>query len=154
MPGSGTNSTVGSTGSAESGDANSARSGDSGPGDQNNQTGAVGRHTPDAGGQVLVSVLKEARLEPAHGGAILYATALARHQGYYNARLYSETGTTPDEDGVLKLEFRAQAPGGQTPISTERSRLITAGLFISGQNLAAARNIVVIGRRNQIVLRQ
>lgn len=145
----------GSAGSANS--ANSARSSGSSFGLGRSRTEAtqtVDSRTVSAGGRRLVSVLKQARIERTRDGAIVYATALHPRQGYYDGQLFSETGTFPDENGVLTLEFRAKEPEFQTPVSTERSRLMTVGVFVPNQRLAATSRIVLVGRQNQIVLRR
>ena len=107
-----------------------------------------------ADGRRLISTVKFARFERARGGGIIRAQGIAPRQGYFNAALVSTTDLKPDENGVLTLEFRAEAPAFSTLTSTERSRQVNVALFISNQKLAAARSIRVVGRQNQINLRR
>ncbi|MEM7440900.1 MAG: hypothetical protein AAF393_14975 [Pseudomonadota bacterium] len=151
------NSSAGSAGSAGSGSASSGGSSGSSFGGNRQRKRAVPQVDKDAelaGGRTIVSVLKEARVERTRDGAIVHATALAPRQGYYDAVLFENEDVVKPGSGVLILEFRAREPQFQTNVSTERSRLISTGVFLSNQTLAAASRIVVVGRRNQIVLRQ
>ena len=108
--------------------------------------------TAAAGGRRLMSVIREARFDRTRDGGIIRATGVAPRQGYYDAVLFSPTGFKPDEKGNIVLEFRAREPQFVTGVSTERSREITVGLFISDQKLAAANRVVVVGGKNQVVI--
>ncbi|MCF2872686.1 hypothetical protein L0664_16570 [Octadecabacter sp. G9-8] len=77
-------------------------------------------------------------------GAIVRATGTAPTQGYFNAELV-ETGTS---NGVLVLEFRAQAPTGFQAQGTPRSREINAGYVIDAATLADIRTVRVQAATN------
>jgi hypothetical protein len=110
--------------------------------------------TIDKDGRGLISTIKLARFERTRDGGIIHATGIASRQGYYDAGLVAPDGLVPNEQGVIVLEFRAKEPQFQTATSTERSREIDVGLFISAQKLAASKSILVVGRQNQINIRR
>lgn len=146
------NSSAGSFGSGGS----SASAGSSGSGSfgtpRNEPQQVVDKRTVAADGRRLIAVLKDARLERTRDGAIIRATGVADRQGYYDAVLFSPTRMQPDETGTLLLEFRAREPQFPTPVSTEWSRTITVGAFVSNPRLAKIRRIVVAGRSGQVAL--
>jgi hypothetical protein len=144
-------SSTGSSGSASSaGSGSSAGSFGLGRRQANKQLDPLA--TSD--GRTLIAVIKEARFERTRDGGIVYARGISSRQGYYKALLTSPTNFAPDEKGVLTLEFRAKEPQFQTLTSTEHSREIDVGLFISKQKLEAAKSIRIVGRQNQIVIRR
>ncbi len=108
----------------------------------------------DISGRTLASVVKTARIERTRDGGIIRARALMPRQGYYDAKLVSLDAFKPDENGVLVLEFRAKEPGFNTLQSTERSREVDVGVFLSNQRLAGIRTIRIVGRQNQVSLRR
>lgn len=77
-------------------------------------------------------------------GAIVRATAIAPTQGFFNAELVF--GGV--ENGVLLLNFRAQAPQVPDVPGTPRSREINAGYVIDAAQLAGIRSIRVQGATN------
>jgi len=97
----------------------------------------------------LVEQVLEMRVEPIPTGAIVHAVGLPPRQGYWKADLVAENDGKPDEKGVLLLSFRACQPLEATPQGTQPSREITAGLFLSNQDLATVRTIIVRGAQNQ-----
>jgi len=97
----------------------------------------------------LVDQVIDMRVEQIPGGAIVHAVGLPPYQGYWKAALVAENDGRPDEKGVLLLSFRAYQPAAPTPQGTQPSREITAGLFLSNQDLEAVRGIVVRGAQNQ-----
>ncbi|MEJ6708286.1 MAG: hypothetical protein QNK92_05695 [Amylibacter sp.] len=105
-------------------------------------------------GRSLVSVIEGARFERTRDGGVIRARALMPRQGYYDAKLISLNKFEPDEKGVLTLEFRAKEPQFNTSVSTNRSREIDAGVFLSHQKLANIRTIRVLGSQNQVSLRK
>lgn len=105
-------------------------------------------------GRQLVSAVKGARFEQTRDGGIIRAQAVMPRQGYYDAKLVTSSSFKPDENGVLTLEFRAKEPQFNTLASTERSREIDVGVFLSRQKLAVIRSIRIVGRNNQVSLRR
>lgn len=112
------------------------------------------QRTADAGGRVLIATLKDARFERTRDGGIIRATGIAPRQGYYDAVLFSPTDLYPDENGDIILEFRAKEPQFNTAVSTDWSRTISVGVFLSSERLASARRVVVVGRTKQIQIRR
>ena len=151
--GNSANSSAESAGSAGSARSSGSSAGSFGLGrKQQQQTVTVDKKTAAAGGRRLIATLKSARFDRTRDGAIIRATGIADRQGYHDAVLYSPTDFEPNENGVVLLEFRAREPEFQTRTSNEWSRTITVGAFMSTQQLAAARQIVVVGRSGQIAL--
>lgn len=154
------NSANSSAGSAGSGSAGSAGSSGSSAGsfglrrDRDTATEVVDQRTLAADGRQLMAHIKDVRFDRTRDGGIIRATGLAPRQGYADGILFGPTDLRPDENGVLRLEFRAREPRYNTPVSTERSREMTVGLFLSDQKLAAARQIIIVGRQNQVILRR
>lgn len=97
----------------------------------------------------LVDQVVEMRVERIPGGAIVHAVGLPPRQGYWKADLVAENDGKPDAKGVLVLSFRAYEPVEPTPQGTQPSREITAGLFLSTQDLEEVRTIIVRGAQNQ-----
>ncbi len=85
-------------------------------------------------------------IERTSSGAIVKATGQTLRQGAYDVRLTSDTEGDP-VDGVLTLEMRALQPEN-TPQGPEQVRHVTAGYFVSNQDLAQVRTIRVLGDRN------
>lgn len=106
----------------------------------------------DETGRTLAAFIKSARIERTRDGGIVRARAVMPRQGYYDAALISQEAFETDENGVLVLEFRAVEPEFNTLQSTERSREVDVGVFLSNQRLAAIRAIRVVGRQNQVTL--
>ncbi|MGC9419298.1 MAG: hypothetical protein ACP5EN_10055 [Rhodovulum sp.] len=96
----------------------------------------------------LVDFVVEMAVEPVPGGAIVQATGRPPRQGYWMAELVRDRAT-PGEDGVLVFDFRVARPEGRTRVGTEPSREVTAGTFLTTQDLERVRSIVVRGERNQ-----
>jgi hypothetical protein len=148
------NSSVGSSANSAS-SASSAGSGSSaGIFGRRNRVEQQVSTTETVFGRKLVSVVREARLERTRDGGIVRAQAVMPRQGYYDAKLVSMNAFKPDENGVLVLEFRAKEPQFNTYTSTERSRELDVGVFLSNQKLAKIKTIRVLGQQNQITLRR
>lgn len=151
------NSSVGSS-AGSSTSASSAGSGSSGNifGRRNRaeQQRQQVEKSQDLSGRTLASVVKDARIERTRDGGIVRARAVMPRQGYYDAKLVSLDAFKPDENGILVLEFRAKEPLFNTFQSTERSREVDVGVFLSNQTLAAIRSIRIVGRQNQVTLRR
>lgn len=85
------------------------------------------------------------RVEQVAGGAIVNAVGLPQAQGFYEAELVR----IPNEaNGVMDLEFRIIPPRQATRVSTQASREVTVGSFLSTQDLAGITSIRVLGARN------
>ncbi|MEM6618391.1 MAG: hypothetical protein AAF761_06150 [Pseudomonadota bacterium] len=153
--GNSANSSAGSAGSAaSSGSAGSA--GSFGLARRQNTVveQQIDVRTVAAGNRTLVSRVKQARFQRTRDGGIIHATALPPRTGYYDAVLFSPTGLVPDETGTVVLELRAKEPLFATATGTERTREIEVGIFMSNQELARARQIVVVANGNAIRLRR
>ncbi len=93
-----------------------------------------------------VAQITELVVEQTPTGAIVRATALPPTQGWYGAAL------VPADDGPVNGQmlyvFRAFPPDGPRPVSTVRSRELTAARALSPQDLAQIRTIRVEGALN------
>jgi len=103
-----------------------------------------GRRTITVDGRTLVQSVSSLRVDRSPTGAIVSAVGIAPTQGYFNAELVSR-GV---ENGVLLLEFRAQAPTAFNVPGTDRSRQITAAYDISSGELAGIRSVRVQSASN------
>lgn len=108
---------------------------------------------PDADPRPLVAEIITLRVEPVPGGAIIRATGLPPRQGYYDGALLP-VGREIAENGVLNYEFRASQPLEQTRVSTQRSREVVVGRFVSDQTLAGASQIRVSAGGNALIVRR
>lgn len=95
----------------------------------------------------LVTALSDLTVDRAPGGAIVTAYALPQTQGYWDTALIAENDGRP-VDGVLALQFRATPPFDAQPTGTDRSRQITAVIFLSNQDLEFVRTIEVKSQTN------
>lgn len=96
----------------------------------------------------LVAQVVSMKVDQMPGGAIISAVGLPPYQGYWDAELVPEPGDTA-EDGTLVFDFRAVPPAVAVRSGTEPSREVTAGQFLSDQDLATVRTIIVRGQANQ-----
>ena len=95
----------------------------------------------------LVAQVTDMAVEPVEGGAIVRAVGLPPTQGWWDAELVSDTDFRA-EDGELRLRFVTAVPRQQRPAGPQRSREITAGVFVSDFRLAGVRRITVTGAEN------
>jgi hypothetical protein len=87
--------------------------------------------------------------ERAPGGVIVRATGLPPVQGFWSAALVPDNlELQPDENGVLGFDFRALPPATPQAVGAPRTREIVAGYFLSNQDVAGVRSIVVRAERN------
>ena len=94
----------------------------------------------------LVGEIRDLKIERLPGGAIARVTGLADTQGPFDVKLVALNDGQP-VDRVLSFELRAlKTPGAR--IGTERSRLLTAAVFLTDQDLTGIREIKVLGARN------
>jgi hypothetical protein len=99
----------------------------------------------------LIDQVTALSAERVPGGILLTAVGLPPTQGWFAAELVPEQVGIDDrplvEDGVLALRFVAVPPPAPGRVGPERSRQITAGLFLSSDTVAGARSILVRGDR-------
>lgn len=93
----------------------------------------------------LVDQITDLTVERTPTGVIITATALPPTQGWFNAELVRVQQDSTDE---AVFEFRVEPPLGTKPVGPARSREITAGAFLSDQDVAGLGTIRVIGARN------
>ncbi|MBL3584547.1 hypothetical protein [Rhodovulum sulfidophilum] len=98
----------------------------------------------------LVDQVTGMTVDRAPGGAILTVTGLPARQGFWDAALVPVAAAEDEAPAdTLVFDFRIARPGTATPVGTEPSRLITAGRFISEDDLKGIRTLVVRGAQNQ-----
>jgi hypothetical protein len=91
----------------------------------------------------LVASLTAMTVEPMPGGAIVRATGLPPTQGWWAAELLPGPEAERAE-GRLSFRFVIVPPPGPTRVSTQPSREVTAGYFLSNRDLQGIREITVI----------
>ncbi|MBR9649688.1 hypothetical protein [Thalassovita aquimarina] len=94
----------------------------------------------------LVGEIRDLTIERVPGGAMARVTGLADRQGPYEVRLMPMNDGQP-VGGVLSFELRALG-SPRNPVGPEASRLLTAAVFLTDQELAGVREIKVLGARN------
>lgn len=87
-------------------------------------------------------------IEDVTGGVLVLATALPTTQGWFAPELVNDAPDGMPVDGVLSYSFRAVPPRESQPQSTQRSRVLTAALFVSDARLAEVESIQVSGVLN------
>ena len=95
-----------------------------------------------------VAEIMSLAVEDVTGGAIVLATALPTTQGWFEPELVSDAPDGRSVDGVLSYSFRAVPPRETQRQSTQRSRVLTAALFVPDARLAGVRRIQVNGVLN------
>lgn len=95
--------------------------------------------------RLLVQQVIDMTVERNQTGAIVRATGLPPTQGYWEAELVARP---VDENGVLVFDFRVFPPLAPQSVSTQQSREITAGVFLSNARLREIRQITVQGETN------
>ncbi len=101
----------------------------------------------------LVDQVLTLAVEPMPGGAIVRATGLPPTQGYWQADLVPENDGEP-VDGVMTLRFVVYPPPEPTPSSTQPSREITVGFFLTDQQLARISRLTVQGQQTALSVRR
>ncbi len=102
-------------------------------------------------GRLLIDQVTELAVDRTPTGAIIRAVGLPQTQGFWDAELVRVPGGAP---GVATYEFRVLPPVTPNPQSTQQSREIIAGAFLTNPQLNRVRTIVVTGQRNQRSLRR
>lgn len=103
-----------------------------------------GRRVVVTDARPLVTQVTALTVDRTAAGAVVRATGLAPTQGFFNAQLVN-AGVA---NGVLTLDFRAQAPTGFEAVGTARSRQITAAYVIGSNDLAGIRTVRVQAAEN------
>lgn len=101
----------------------------------------------------LIDQVLSVAVEPMPGGAIVRAKGLPPTQGYWSAELVPENDGEP-VDGVLTLRFVVYAPPEVAPVSTQASREITVGYFLTDIELDRIARINVQGQRTVLSVRR
>lgn len=94
--------------------------------------------------RLLVSQVIDMKIEKMPGGVIVRATGLPPTQGYWEAELVAR----PVEGGVIIYDFRVFPPITAQITSTQQSREVTVGAYLSNAKLDAIRQITVQGANN------
>lgn len=95
----------------------------------------------------LMDQVTQFAVERRPGGAVLRATGLPPTQGYWDGELLALNDGEP-VDGVLEYRFVAAPPATPSRVSTQRSREVVVGAWLSDQDLAGVREIRVTAARN------
>lgn len=95
----------------------------------------------------LVQSIESLVLERLPGGVIVRATGLPPTQGWYDAQLVREGGASAGT-GVVVYSFRARPPEGPTRVSTQQSRELLAGAYLSDTELEGLSSIRVLSATN------
>ncbi len=102
------------------------------------------RRNVEVDGRILVDSITSLNVDRAPSGAIVRVVGVAPTQGFFNAELVNR-GV---ENGVLILEFRAQAPNRLEVPGTTRSRQISAAYVIDSIDLSGIRTVRVQAATN------
>ncbi|GAA6187032.1 hypothetical protein [Litorivita sp. NS0012-18] len=89
------------------------------------------------------------RLEAAPGGRILRVEAVAQTQRAFDVRLIAE----PSDEGTLVYTLKAAHPD-RAAYGPDRSRKITAALFLTDQDLRDIKTVRVAGTSNALSVRR
>ena len=100
----------------------------------------------------LVGEIRALSVEAVPGGAIARATGLADRQGPFEVKLVALNDGAA-ENGVLSFELRALQLQNN-PTGPDASRLLTAAVFLTDQDLSGVRSIKVLAARNAMSSRR
>ncbi len=92
-------------------------------------------------GRPAIANLTGLRVDRTPDGAIVTARGVAATQGYFNAELVPVAAPA----GVLRFEFRAEAPATAQPVGSAASRTISVALHLGTNQLTGVRAIEVSG---------
>jgi hypothetical protein len=87
------------------------------------------------------------------GGAIIRATGLPPQQGFWDGELVALNDGEP-VDGVLEYRFHIKPPAAPTRVSTQASREVIVGQYLSRIALENVREIRVTGARSARAVRR
>lgn len=99
----------------------------------------------------LVDQIVSLRVDRMPGGAIVNAIGLPPTQGHWDGELVRRADVPA---GTLSYEFRLRPPPAPTRTSTQQSREVLVGTFVSDQALQGIRTIEVIGASNRRSVRR
>jgi hypothetical protein len=86
-------------------------------------------------------------------GVIIRAESVTPTQGYFGAQIVPlNPDTHPDENGILALRMTAIAPTTPQATGPERTRTLSAALFIQNVTLRDVKAVRVTGRPNSLTL--
>lgn len=94
----------------------------------------------------LVDEVTDLVVERTPTGAIVHVTGLPNREGAFDVRLLRVNQDGP-VDGVLEYTLNAVQPT-QTPVGTQRTRSVKAGVFVSNDLLEKVSEIRVTAERN------
>ena len=98
---------------------------------------------------VAVAQILALAIEPAAGGAILRVTGLAPTLGAYDVRLVPEFDLEIDGPlQTLQYSLKTEYSTRSRPAAPQRSRELTAAVFLSDEDLEGVREIRVSGAEN------
>ncbi len=98
---------------------------------------------------VAVAQILALAIEPAAGGAILRVTGLAPTLGAYDVRLVPEFDLAIDGPlQTLEYSLKTEYSTRSRPAAPQRSRELTAAVFLSDEDLEGVREIRVSGAEN------
>lgn len=100
-------------------------------------------------GRGMVDSVVSLRIDRTPEGALISAVGLPPTQGYWQAELVPVDQFERPENGTLAYEFRIAKPFGQARVSTQQSREVSVGHFVSNTQLQNVRTITVIGKNNR-----
>ena len=112
-----------------------------------------GGYTNIADNRALVDQVLTLVIDPMPGGAIVRARGLPPTQGFWQAELVAENDGAP-VDGVLTLRFVIYPPPKTAAVSTQASREITVGYYLSNIALAKITRINVQGQSTALSVRR
>ncbi|WP_241524099.1 hypothetical protein [Oceaniglobus indicus] len=95
----------------------------------------------------LVDQVIALRIDRNAGGAIIRATGLPAQQGYWDGELIALNDGEP-VNGVIEYRFHIKPPLTPTRVSTQQSREVIVGQYLTRQELDNVREIRVSGARN------
>ena len=104
-------------------------------------------------GRVLVPVVSELEVIRLTEGALIRAAGVTATQGWWDVELRPVNRERPVGDALI-YEFVVAGPRAVTPVSTEVSRTVTAGVKVSNARLQGVRRIIVRGAQNQREIRR
>lgn len=102
----------------------------------------------------MVERVLSMKVEPTTGGIVIHATGLPPTQGFWYSRLIATNDGAPDDKGTVTYRFVLFPPKTPQPVSTQRSREVTAGAFIATEKMGGIRRIVIEGRTNSLSARR
>lgn len=101
----------------------------------------------------LVDQVTQMAVEPIPGGAILRASGLPPTQGHWDAELV-QVSTADIPENTLVFDFRLSPPPYAARQGTEPSRRVEVATYLTDNDLAGIRSIVVRGARTERVTRR